>query len=271
MSCSSPASISSSSLRRPRAWPSWLAASALRMLRFQARWRRSWSAPPLPVRPWVTVKPRARLIVALSPSMVSAWPRFSIRRRLAYSGELAIRSMRALSAMSMAMMSAAVAMSASGSWASSMMRRAIPGGEGRLRQSASAAVSSGGMSGRSIPLGQEYLGMHHSLRISFLLCDCRFPVPSIGLIRLQRKGVGVRTNGAHPQIRPPTGEGHPQAHRHKKRAAVSRGSFWFHYSREAGIRPASPWQLRRRSLPPPSRCLRQRPAAGSQPRRRRRP
>ena len=29
------------------------------------------------------MKPRARLIVAFSPSMVSAWPRFSIRRRLA--------------------------------------------------------------------------------------------------------------------------------------------------------------------------------------------
>ena len=163
------------------------------MLRFQARWRRSWSAPVPPVRPWVTVKPRARLIVAFRPSMVSAWPRFSIRRRLAYSGELAMRSMRALSAMSMAMMSAAVAMSASGSWASSMMRRAIPGGEGRLRQSARAAVSSGGMSGRSIPLGQEYLGMHHSPRFSFLLNDCGFPAPSIGLIRAQRK-VPVRTN-----------------------------------------------------------------------------
>ncbi len=79
--------------------------------------------------------------------------------------------------------------------ASSMMRRAIPGGEGRLRQSARAAVSSGGMSGRSIPLGQEYLGMHHSPRFSFLLCDCGFPAPSIGLIRAQRKGAGVRGVG----------------------------------------------------------------------------
>jgi hypothetical protein len=79
-------------------------------------------------------KPSARLSAALSPSMVSAWPRLSMRRRLAYSGELAMRSMRALSAMSIAMVSAVVARSTSGSWARSMMRSAIPGGEGRLRE-----------------------------------------------------------------------------------------------------------------------------------------
>ncbi len=68
-----------------------------------------------------------------------------MRRRLAYSGELAMRSIRALSAMSMAMASAVAARSTSASCASSMMRKAMPGGEGRSREWLRIASSSGCM------------------------------------------------------------------------------------------------------------------------------
>lgn len=53
----------------------------------------------------------------------------------------------------------------------------------------------------------------------------------------------------------------------QKKAAACRGFF-----PSGKIRPGRPASsLRRRSLPPPSRCLRQRPGAGSRSRRRRRP
>src|SRR5690606_39978305 len=65
--------------------PSRRAARADSTLRFHSR-SCSAAAPSVARRPRAREKPRARLRVALRPSMVVAWARVSTRRRPAYSG-----------------------------------------------------------------------------------------------------------------------------------------------------------------------------------------
>ena len=83
MSCSRPASISSSSRRWPVRSPSRRLASAaitLRRQTFSSHWASAWWRERIPE---ASEKPSARVSVAFRPSRVSAWLRFSTRRRLA--------------------------------------------------------------------------------------------------------------------------------------------------------------------------------------------
>ena len=87
----------------------------------------------LPVRSDLTSeKLNARVNVAFKPSTTSAWRRFSLLRRCAYSGELAMRSTLVDSAESMLSALATLPISISGSRASSMMCDATPGGDGKF-------------------------------------------------------------------------------------------------------------------------------------------
>ena len=77
---------------------------------------------PLPLRIDLTrEKLSARVKVAFSPSTTRAWRRFSLLRRWAYSGELAMRRIFIVRAESMLTALATLPISISGSWASSMM------------------------------------------------------------------------------------------------------------------------------------------------------
>jgi len=142
MSCSNPASISDSARLRLACCPSSLDAIAASTLRRQIR---SWSSavPLWPRRPWISENPSARLRVAFRPSIAIACVSVSMRRRVAYSGELATRSSRALRAGSTLMICAAAPRVALGSCASAMICIATLGGDGRLRQCRRVASSSG--------------------------------------------------------------------------------------------------------------------------------
>ena len=89
-----------------------------------------WISPPR--KHFTREKLKARVSVAFSPSTTSAWRRFSLLRRCAYSGELAMRRTLLDSAESMLKALATLPISMSGSCASSMMCVATPGGDGKF-------------------------------------------------------------------------------------------------------------------------------------------
>ena len=77
-------------------------------------------------------KLKASVVTAFSPSTTVAWRRFSLLRRLQYSGEFATRRTLAVSPGSLLMVAATLMMSMSGSLASSMICCAMAGGLGKL-------------------------------------------------------------------------------------------------------------------------------------------